>query len=202
MPCDVTVNLIGGTQIEVMLGPDFQRLTGNETATITVPYTLTGNAGETSTANLVITVNGVNDLPVAVNDSGSMSENDGLTTFPSVVTNDIQDKDHGALNTITVTPGTVTASGPAGSGITGADVTVGVIGGTQISVTLGADFQRLQQGQTATIDVPYTLLGDGADASIATFQVTVSGANDAPVVTAGAGATFTENGPRSASPAA
>ena len=42
--------------------------------------------------------------------------------------------------------------------------------------------------------MPYTLLGDGADASSATFRVTVSGANDAPVVTAGAGATFTENG--------
>lgn len=189
---DVTVNLIGGTQIEVVLGPDFQFLTGSETATITIPYTLTGNAGETSTANLVITVNGVNDLPIAVNDAVAMSENDGPTTFASVLGNDTADKDHGALNTITT--GTVTASGPAGTNIDGGDVTVSVIGGTQIRVTLGADFQRLQQGQTATIAVPYTLLGDGADASSATFQVTVSGANDAPVVTAGAGSTFTENG--------
>ncbi len=192
-PGDVTVELVnGGTEIRVTLGADFQRLTGSETATITIPYTLTGNTGETSTANLVITVNGVNDLPVAVNDSGSMTENDGPTTFPSVLGNDTLDKDHGALNTITT--GTVTASGPAGTNIDGGDVTVSVIGGTQIRITLGADFQRLQQGQTATIDVPYTLHGDGADASSATFQVTVSGANDAPVVTAGAGATFTENG--------
>lgn len=193
---DVTVELVNGnTEIKVTLGADFQRLTGSETATITIPYTLTGNGAETSTANLVITVNGVNDLPVAVNDSGAtMSENDAATTFPSVLGNDTLDSDHSALNTITVTPGTVTASGPAGAGIDGGDVTVTVIGGSQIQVQLGADFQRLQQGQTATIDVPYTLHGDGADASSANFQVTVNGANDAPVVTAGAGATFTENG--------
>ena len=81
---DVTVELVNGnTEIKVTLGADFQRLTGNETATITIPYTLTGNAGETSTANLVITVNGVNDLPVAVNDAVSMTENDAATTFPS-----------------------------------------------------------------------------------------------------------------------
>ncbi|MDP1584286.1 MAG: cadherin domain-containing protein [Bradyrhizobium sp.] len=192
---DVTVELVNGnTEIKVTLGPDFQQLTGSETATITIPYTLTGNGAETSTANLVITVNGVNDLPVAVNDTATMSENDAATTFPSVLGNDTLDKDHGALNTITVTPGTATASGPAGTGIDGGDVTVTVIGGSQIQIALGADFQRLQQGQTATIDVPYTLHGDGVDASSATFQVTVSGANDAPVVTAGAGATFTENG--------
>ena len=190
---DVTVELVGGTEIKVTLGPDFQQLTGNETATITIPYTLTGNTGETSTANLVITVNGVNDLPVAVSDltGNTMTEDAAATTF-AVLGNDTLDKDHGAANTITT--GTVTASGPVGAGIDAGDVTVNVIGGTQIRVTLQSDFQRLQEGQTATIDVPYTLLGDGADASSATFRVTVNGANDAPVVTAGAGATFTENG--------
>jgi VCBS repeat-containing protein len=189
---DVSVSLIGGTQIEVTLGADFQRLTGSETATITIPYTLTGNGVETSTANLVITVNGVNDLPVAVSDltGNTMTEDAAATTF-AVLGNDTLDKDHGALNTITT--GTVTASGPVGTGIDAADVTVDVIGGTQIRVTLQSDFQRLQEGQTATIDVPYTLAGDGADASSATFRVTVNGANDAPVVTAGAGTSYTEN---------
>ena len=94
------------------LGPDFQQLTGNETATITIPYTLTGNTGETSTANLVITVNGVNDLPVAVNDltGNTMTEDAAATTF-AVLGNDTHDKDHGASNTITTGTGNRERSG-------------------------------------------------------------------------------------------
>ena len=52
-------------------------------------------------------------------------------------------------------------------------------------MTLGANFQHMQDGQTATFDVPYTLHGDQAgDTSTATLHVTVNGVNDAPTITA------------------
>ena len=175
---DVTVAVIGGTQVQVTLGADFQRLATGETATVTVPYTLTGDAGDTSTANLVVTVNGANDVPTANDDTGGMSENAGATLF-DVRSNDTLDIDHTAPNSITI--GTVSASGPAGDGITGADVTTAVVG-NQVQITLGADFQKLGGGETATIDVAYTLQGDQpGDTDGATLTVTVTGANDAPV---------------------
>ena len=77
---DATAAVIGNN-IEVTLNGDFQTLTASESATVTVPYTLTGNAGETDTADLVVTVTGANDGLIANDDTGSMSENDAPTLF-------------------------------------------------------------------------------------------------------------------------
>src|SRR5205823_1979442 len=74
----------------------------------------------------------------------------------------------------------------------------------QITVSLGADFQKLSAGESATVTVGYLLHGDGADADSANLTVTVNGVNDAPVIdllntagvqSTGVTATFTENGP-------
>ena len=48
----------------------YQSLGVGQQTIITVPYTVTDNAGATSTANLVITVTGTNDAPVANADHG------------------------------------------------------------------------------------------------------------------------------------
>ena len=106
--------VVNGLQIEVTLNGDFQTLTASESAFVTVPYTLTGNAGETDTADLVVTVTGANDGVNANDDTGSMSENDAPTLF-DVRANDTLDVDHTAPNSVSI--GTVTASGPAGDGI-------------------------------------------------------------------------------------
>ena len=182
--------VVSGNDIQVTLNGDFQQLALTETATVTVPYTLTGDAGDTSTANLVVTVNGANDVPIANDDTGSMSENAAATLF-DVRSNDTLDVDHTALNNISI--GAVTASGPTGDGITGADVTTAVVG-NQVQITLGADFQNLGAGESATIAVPYTLTGDQpGDTDGATLTVTVNGSNDAPVA-----GDFTFNGANAA----
>ena len=188
---DATASIVSN-QVQVTLtNADFQQLALGEHATVTVPYTLTGDTGETSTASLVVTVNGVNDVPVAVDDSGSITE-DQVGTF-TVLGNDTLDADHGAPNNVTT--GTVTNMvAPSGEGITTADVGVSVNGSNQVVVTLGANFQHMQDGQTTTFDVPYTLHGDQAgDTSTATLHVTVNGANDAPTAS-----DFTFNGVNSA----
>ena len=53
--------------------PTSRSASGQQTI-ITVPYTVTDNAGATSTANLVITVTGTNDAPVANADTAAASE--------------------------------------------------------------------------------------------------------------------------------
>ncbi len=193
---------IVSNEIQVTLtNADFQQLALGEHATITVPYTLTGDTGETSSVNLVVTVNGVNDVPVAVDDTGSITE-DQVGTF-TVLGNDTLDPDHGAPNNVT-TGALTNFVAPAGEGLSASDVGVSVNGSNQVVVTLDANFQHMQNGQTTTFDVPYTLHGDQAgDISTATLHVTVNGVNDAPVIdllstagvqTTGTTAAFVENG--------
>jgi VCBS repeat-containing protein len=176
---DATASVVSG-QVQVsLINAHFQQLAQGEDATVTVPYTLTGDTGETSTANLVVTVNGINDVPVAVDDSGTMTEDQSGHAF-SVLTNDTLDPDHGAPNNVTL--GTVTnLAAPSGEGITLSDISVSVNGSNQVVVNLGSNFQHMQDGQTTTFDIPYTLHGDQpTDAANATLHVTVTGVNDAP----------------------
>jgi VCBS repeat-containing protein len=166
--------------IQVTLGAAFQQLHAGETATITVPYTLTGNAGETSTVNLVLTVNGANDVPIAVpDDGGSISEDAADNTPFNVRGNDTLDPDHGALNNITID--SIDVSGPAPDGLVAGDITA-TPSGANVLISLGANFDKLGSGETATVDVHYTLHGDqGSDVSSSTLHFVVNGVNDAPV---------------------
>jgi VCBS repeat-containing protein len=189
---DATASIVSN-QVQVTLNnAHFQQLAVGESATVTVPYTLTGDVGETSSANLVVTVNGVNDVPVAVDDSGTMTEDQSGHAF-TVLANDTLDADHGAPNNVTV--GTVTnLVAPSGENIDTSDVSVSVNGSNQVVVNLGSDFQHMQDGQTTTFDVAYTLHGDQpGDTSTAELHVTVTGVNDAPVA-----GNFTFNGVNSA----
>ncbi|MBR0757582.1 cadherin domain-containing protein [Bradyrhizobium jicamae] len=189
---DATASIVSN-QVQVTLdNAHFQQLALGEHATVTVPYTLTGDAGETSSANLVVTVNGVNDVPVAVDDSGTMTEDQSGHAF-TVLTNDTLDADHSAPNNVTA--GAVSnLSAPSGENIDLTDVAVSVNGSNQIVVNLGSDFQHLQDGESATFDVAYTLHGDQAgDTSTASLHVTVTGINDAPTAS-----NFTFNGANSA----
>ena len=183
---DVNALAVAGNQIEVTLGSDFQGLTGSETATITVPYTLTGDTSplDTSSSTLTITVQGVNDVPVAHDDTGSMTEDQSGTAF-TVKGNDTLDVDHTAPNNVTYYAGThplTIFSAPSGEGIDATDVSVSVNGSNQIVVTfVGTDFQNMKDGEVTHIHIPYTLHGDQpGDTSLATLDVTVNGANDAP----------------------
>jgi large repetitive protein len=177
---DATASIVSNQVQVTLVNADFQQLAVGQSATVTVPYTLTGDVGETSSANLVVTVNGVNDVPVAVNDSGTMTEDQSGHAF-TVLANDTLDPDHGAPNNVTV--GTVAnLVAPSGENIDTSDISVSVNGSNQVVVNLGSDFQHMQDGQTATFDIPYTLHGDQAgDVSSATLHVTVTGVNDAPV---------------------
>ncbi len=189
-------------EIQVTLGAAFQQLRAGETATVNVPYTLTGNAGETSNATLTVTVNGANDVPIAVDDSGSMTEDQSGTAF-AVLTGpgaDTFDPDHGAPTATTagaVTVGAITNfSAPGGESIDASDFSISVNATNQVVVTLvGTNVQHMKQGESTTFDVPYTLHGDQAgDLANAVLHVTVNGVNDAPT----GAQTFTFNAANSA----
>ena len=132
----------------------------------------------TDTQDIAVTVADVNEAPVAVDDSGSMTEDDASKLF-DVRSNDTLDPDAGASNNVAVFEPTVGANG---LGIDGSDLAVGV-SGNQVNVhLLGTDWQKLAAGQTLDVTIPYGLFGNGVgDGSGATLTVTVTGVNDAPV---------------------
>ncbi len=144
----------------------------------------TGNGGtDTSPAQtFTITINPVDDPPVAVNDSATVAEDDPATTI-NVLANDT-DIDGGPVGIVSVTQ-------PAG----GTVVITG--GGTGLTYQPDPDFCN---DGTPTDDFTYILNGG----SFATVAVTVSCVNDPPVVIfPTAGVNFDPNvGPVNIDPAA
>src|SRR5262249_41346463 len=62
---DVQVSVDSNNQIHVTLDSAWDRLTADEALDIVIPYTLHGDLpSDVSTANLIVRVQGVNDLPV------------------------------------------------------------------------------------------------------------------------------------------
>ena len=51
----------------------------NFNGTDTITYTVSDGNGGTDTGTLTVTVTAVNDVPVAVNDTETLTEDDGLT---------------------------------------------------------------------------------------------------------------------------
>ncbi len=73
----------------------YQSLAAGQQQVLTIPYTVTDDQGATSSANLVITVTGTNDAPIAANDSASTPINTSLASI-DVLGND-SDLDGGTL---------------------------------------------------------------------------------------------------------
>ncbi|KGF66947.1 hypothetical protein LL06_25205, partial [Hoeflea sp. BAL378] len=149
--------------------------------TLTVSYAISVSDGRANSAvqPLTFTITGTNDAPVAVMDSGGMTEDDGFRIF-DVRANDTLDPDAGASNAVTI--GSLSFSGlPAG--IDASDVAVTVTADNQIRVELlGSEWNQMFNGQTGHIFINYRLYGDNGQFSSNQLLVQVSGTNDAPVL--------------------
>jgi len=144
----------------------FENLAAGVTATDTFEYTLADGQGGTDTATVTVTVTGINDAPVASDDSGSTDKETTFTTA-NVLTND-SDPD-----------------GPSALSVTGFDTT-----GTLGQVTNNGDgtfdydpngqFDSLGSGGSATDTFTYTVSDGGTGTDTATVTVTVTGVANQP----------------------
>lgn len=141
----------------------------NFAGTATVNYTVNDNEGATSnTATITVTVNGVNDSPVAGNDVATTNEDTPVSI--NILSND-SDPD-GTLNTSSVD------LNPAVAGI---QSTVTVTGGTFTAAAGVVQFTPTANFSGA-VSISYTVNDDtGLTSNTATIQVTVTAINDAPV---------------------
>ena len=148
----------------------FQGLAEGQQATFTVAYDIQDEHGAYANTHkfVNITVNGANDAPVAgANQSVTVTEDDAPVSVNLLA--GASDVDHGAvLHAVNV--------GPASPGVT-------IVGDTLTLDPNAAAFQGLAAGQQATFTVAYDIQDEhGAYANTHKFvNITVNGANDAPI---------------------
>ena len=154
-------------------------------------YTISDGT-ETDIAVITITVIGINDTPVAVNDTDSVAEDGSVTKTGSeddVLYDDTDADDSHALTVTAITPsGGSTSTVSEGSTHSSSGTTVT---GTYGTLVIGADgsytytadqdaADALDNGDTVTDVFTYTV-SDGTNTTTATITITVTGINDTPV---------------------
>ena len=162
----VTANADG--TVNYATGSAFQSLKAGATATDTFSYTVRDSAGAESTASVTMTITGVNDGPIAVDDAGSVSEDQSVTL--DVLANDT-DVDAGDTKTLISVSSTTSGA------------SVAIVGG-KVVYTADADSQDLlTAGQTASDSFTYVMADSAGAISTATVSLTVGGvANGATIL--------------------
>ena len=150
-------------------GAAFLSLVAGATATDTFGYTVSDSHGVSSTGTETVTVTGVAIPPVANADSATTSATSGV--WINATANDTDVKGY-ALAVVSVnttgTKGTATLNPAATNGV---------------YYTPGSAFAYLSVGETATDSFSYTVSDGHGGTATATDTVTVTGVNQAPVVT-------------------
>lgn len=152
-----------GNQVQFNPGTDFDYLDTGETANVVVSYTISDPHGATASSTISITVTGVNDPPVANDDTNSTDENSPVSG--NVLANDTDPDDP----LVVANPAT----------FIGAFGTLVLAANGSYTYTPGAAAQALNNGQTAN-DVFTYIASDGTASDTATLTITVTGLSGAP----------------------
>ncbi|SER06556.1 VCBS repeat-containing protein [Nitrosomonas sp. Nm51] len=164
----VTVNADGTFDYDP--NGQFESLDDTESTTDSFAYTLSDGNGGTDTATVSITINGVNDAPVAQPDSVSTDEDTILNG------NVLNDNGNGADSDVEGDVLSVTAENITTAA--GALVTLNADG--TFSYDPNGQFEALNDGKSAVDSFTYTL-SDGDLTDTETVTVTVNGITDVPV---------------------
>ncbi|XPV69494.1 MAG: calcium-binding protein [Halarcobacter sp.] len=148
---------------------EYQSLSQGDVKEIIIPITVTDENGSADTKDLIIKVIGTNDTPIAKEDNAEVIENGTLTIQAiDILSNDI-DVDENDVLTIT------DVSGVENKGV------VSLVDGNVVFET-GEDFDYLAEGESEEVILTYEMQDDKGASSSSTITVTVSGTNDAPVI--------------------
>ncbi len=170
-----------------------QYLAQGQTITETYVVSIDDGHGSTVTQNVLITIAGTNDAPVAVADTnaGDAVVESGVnpantpfagdaTAVGNVLANDT-DVDNGAVLTVSAVNG---AAGNVGNSITGTYGSVVINGDGSYTYTLDnadADTNALAQDASKSETFGYTVSDEHGATSNATLTIAITGTNDAPV---------------------
>ncbi|MFZ1755205.1 MAG: Ig-like domain-containing protein, partial [Caldilineaceae bacterium] len=148
----------------------FDFLSVGDTAPDQFGYTISDGKGGTDTAIVDVTINGVNDAPVAELDDFGTDEDSPVPV--NVIANDTDVDQDDTLSLLSVddtgTLGAVSSSGDT------------------VTYDPTAVFQYLAQGESADDSFAYTVTDNNGGTDTLTIDLTVIGVNDPPVANAGA----------------
>ena len=141
---------------------------------------MTDPHGQTSTATLIFTVNGVNDAPVAVDDSYAIGQDEVLSVAASGLMGNDSDPD--ADDSISVTEfGTPFIGNLSGTSTLGATVVLNANGAFSYDPSTSAALQALTRTDAPLDDTfSYEITDSNGSTATAVVTVTVSGTNKAP----------------------
>ncbi|MCF6312315.1 MAG: Ig-like domain-containing protein [Verrucomicrobiales bacterium] len=167
-----SVSIVGG-QVRFDPGTAFDELLVGETAMVVVNYTMSDDEGVSSSSTLTITVNGAFDLgdntaPVAMDDTGVITEDAVLSVAANGVLGNDTDADSDPLTVVIFDA--VSAKGAA--------VAVAANGSYTYDPTGSATLQALAGGATTTDTFTYTISDGNGGTDIATVTITVTGLNE------------------------
>ena len=169
-----TVGLDGNGQLSYDIGDRFQELAQGEVVNDSFTYTITDELGETSTAVVNVQIIGTNDAAVTNADTAQASEDGVRSVSGNVLAND-SDIDRGTVLQVAA-PGSY--AGAYGTLVIAAD------GSYTYSLDDAAtQVQGLNAGEVVTDRFAYVAT-DGIEGVASTLEVTITGSNDAPVVSA------------------
>jgi VCBS repeat-containing protein len=163
---------LGSFNYNPLISSILQGLGQGETAVDTFTYMISDLQGQTSEATVSVTVAGVNDAPIAVDDSYSTDENTLLTILPAGVLSNDLDVDINDVLTVT-SMDTVSSYG--------AIISYAADGSFTYNPAGVAIFQALAVGETLADTFMYTMSDNFSGTSSAVVTITVVGVNDAPI---------------------
>jgi gliding motility-associated-like protein len=153
----------------------------NYTGTVpTVSYTITDGLGGTASANLVVTITTVNDVPIAANDSYTINE-DTILTGSDLLANDSDVETARAdLRVSEFTVGNVTTTVDLVNG--GTYLIPNNVGTIQINAVGTFTFTPLANYNGTVPPITYTVRDVGGATATAILAIVVTPVNDPPVV--------------------
>ncbi len=175
----------GKLYYDVATFPSYQMLGAGETTTDTITYTIAdrwygapGHATQstTGTGQVVVTIEGANDLPLAVNDHAVTDEDTPIDI--AAVANDSDPDRNDRLQVVRVNGQALSFGNPVVL-VSGALVGLTVDGRLRYDPTNG--FAHLPGGEKATDSFSYTVSDGHGGFADATISLIVAGLNDAPV---------------------
>ena len=176
-----TVEVAANGAVTYSPAGDFENLAAGESATVTFTYAIEDVLlALSNTATVTITINGVNDGPVAQDDQLATDEDTPLAGENVMSDNGFgvdSDPDDGAQLTVAEVNG---SAADVGQAVVLAEGTVTVASDGSLTFDPSGDFEDLDTGESETVTFLYTL-SDGILTDTATVSVTVNGVNDAPI---------------------
>ncbi|NIZ11892.1 Ig-like domain-containing protein [Phaeobacter sp. HF9A] len=172
---DATTGSSSGLVVTVDPGNAYETLGAGEIATETVTIELSDGQGGTTTLTYTVTIEGVNDTPVARAVTATALEDGPAVAIAAAYT------DVDATDTHTVT---VDTTGTLGAVIDNGDGT--------FSYDPNSAFETLAPGESTTDSFTFTVDDGNGGTDTETVTVTIQGQNDAPIVAAISGSTGEE----------